>query len=208
MAAFTALAIASLASTALSTYGQVRSGKAAKAAGEHAAQAAESEAQLDDFNAHVADLQATDAIERGAEQEGKYRVNIRQTIGAQRAGYAGGNIDVGYGSAVDVQADAAFLGELDALTIRTNAGREAWGYNVQAIDLRKRAAITRKEGSFAQQAGAEQAKSAYLGAAGTIAGGTMSLMQMRYGFRDTASSSAGPTSSARIFTASDTQARG
>jgi len=72
--------------------------------------------------AEIADLQAKDAIERGALDEQRFRQSIRATIGAQRAGFAGANIDVGYGSAVDVQADAAFLGELDALTLRNNAG--------------------------------------------------------------------------------------
>lgn len=83
------------------------------------------------FGAALGEIQAKDAIARGAQEESKFRQGVRGLIGSQRAGFAAGNIDVSYGSAVDVQAESAFMGELDALTIRTNAAREAWGYRVQ-----------------------------------------------------------------------------
>lgn len=180
----TALAIAMFAgSTAVQTVSSVKQGKAAKKAGEKQREASESQAQLADYNAAVADLQGKDAIERGAEEESRFRTSVRGAIGSQRANIAAGNVDVSFGSAVDVQADAAFLGELDALTIRTNAARESWGYKVQAEDYRKRADITRKEGVYLEQAGRQNASAAYWGAAGNILGGGASLLQMRYGFK-------------------------
>ncbi len=179
MAAFTALALGSLA---FGAYNQIRAGQAAKKAGEAERRAAEASADLAEYNAAVADLQATDAVARGAEDESRFRTSVRGLIGAQRAGIAAGNVDVGWGSAVDVQADAAFLGELDALTIRTNAAREAWGYQVQAEDLRKRATIAREEGVMLEAAGRERRTSALVGAAGTVLGGTASLLERRYGF--------------------------
>jgi hypothetical protein len=81
-------------------------------------EAADSQADLADYNAAVAELQAKDAETRGAEEANRFRKSVNVMVGAQRAGFAAGNIDVGFGSAVDVQADAAFLGELDALTIQ------------------------------------------------------------------------------------------
>jgi hypothetical protein len=179
MAAFTALAIAGLA---LQAYGAVKSAKDAKKAGTAQQQAAESEAQIADYNAGIAELQAKDAIERGAETESRFRTQVRGLVGSQRAGVAAGNIDVGYGSAVDTQADAAYLGELDAQNIRTNAAREAWGFNVQATDLRKRAAIARKTGYYAGQAGKADATTAYIKGAGQLALGTAALVQQRYGY--------------------------
>lgn len=179
MAAFTAIAIASLA---VGVYSQIRAGQAARKAGQQQKQAAESTAELADYNASVAELQAADAIQRGEEEAHRFRMGVRGMIGAQRAGIAAGNIDVGYGSAVDVQADAAYLGELDALTITTNAAREAWGYKVAAQDLRKRAEIARKEGVYLERAGGQAATSAYIGAAGTVLGGTTSLLEAKYGF--------------------------
>lgn len=168
--------------TALSAYGQIRAGQAAKRAGEAQRDAAESQAQLADYNAAVADIQSRDALERGMEDEQRFRQKVRLLIGEQRAGQAAGNVDVGFGSAVDVQADAAFLGELDALQVRNNAAREAWGYKVQGEDLRKRAEIARKEGVYLEKAGGEQRTAAYTAAAGTILTGTTSLMMDRYGF--------------------------
>ena len=186
MAVMTTIAVIGLI---YSVYEGYKQGQAAKKAGEQQRSAAESQADLADYNAHVSDLQAQDAVERGAEQEGMYRAKIRGTIGTQRTMYGEGNIDVGYGSAADVQADSAFLGELDALTIRTNAAREAWGYKVQSEDLRARATIARKEGYYLEAAGQASANAAYAHAAGNVLAGTANLLQARYGF-------SGPTTSA------------
>lgn len=138
----------------LDSVGKVKAGNAAKRAGE--------------FNAQVAELQADDALQRGREDESRIRQGVRVGIGSQRAGFAGQNVDVGSGSAVDVQADAAYLGELDALTTRNNAMREAWGYRVEAQNYRM---------------GGQQAQSASRwNAAGTVLGGATSLYAARYGF--------------------------
>lgn len=181
MAAFTALAIASLAGMAISAYGQHKAGQAAEAAGNAQADVSESQAKVADFNAHVADLQAQDSVERGAEAENRFRDQIRGAIGAQRTGFAAGNIDVGFGSAVDVQGDAARLGELDALTIRTNAARESWGYQVQGFDYRQQARIDRKAGANQIIAGQVAATASNFAVASTLVGGTSSLLQAKYG---------------------------
>jgi hypothetical protein len=170
-----------IASAGVSAYGAYKQGKALKKAGEAVQRSAEDEAQLSDYNAGVAKLQAADALSRGADDEARFRDQVRGVIGAQRAGFAAGNIDVGFGSAVDVQADAATLGELDALTIRTNAAREAWGYQVNEIDLKKRGEILRKEGKNAAAAGRAQATAAYIGGAGTLLGSAGNLLQAKYG---------------------------
>lgn len=88
-------------------------------------------------NASMADAEAQDAVDRGQVAEQRQRLATRQTIGSSRASLAAQGVDVSSGSAADVQASEAGLGELDALTIRNNAAREAWGYKVQATDLRR-----------------------------------------------------------------------
>lgn len=170
--------------TGVSAFGQWRAGGAAKRAGEAGRRAAESQAELHDYNAAIAELQAADAIERGEEAASQFRQRVRQAIGSQRAGIAAQGVDVTYGSAVDAQADAEFLGELDALTIRTNAAREAWGFKVQSEDSRRRAEITRREGVMIEEAGNQQRTAARIGAVGSIIGGGASLLEARYGFRD------------------------
>lgn len=182
MGAFTTLAILGGVAAVGKAYGSIKAGDAAARAGVAERESAESAAGLFDYNAAVADLQASDAIARGAEEENRFRAGVRGIVGAQRAGFAAGNVDVGFGSALDVQADAAYLGELDALTIRTNAAREAWGYKVEAEDLRRRGQITRKEGKNAELAGREQRLQSRIGAASTILGTAGSLVGQKYGF--------------------------
>lgn len=182
MAAFTALSIIGLGLGAFQAVQGFRAGKSAKKAGEQQQEAAESEAGLTDYNAQVADLQAGDAVARGAEEEQRFRAGVRGLVGAQRAAFAASNVDVGFGSALDVQADTAMLGELDALQIRTNAAREAWGYQVQAVDLRERARITRKEGENLAKTGREQQRQHQIGAIGSLVGTGASFLEARYGF--------------------------
>lgn len=181
MAVMTAIAIAALATEAYSAY---RAGKAAKASGAASQAAANSQADLADYNAAVADVQAQDAVTRGAQDEARFRSGVRGMVGTQRAGFAAGNIDVSSGSAVDVQADTAYLGELDALQIKTNAAREAWGYTVQAQDLRKRAEIARKTGVFLEATGRTQATTAYVAGATSLVTGAANLYSAKYGFKN------------------------
>lgn len=191
MAAMTSLALGmAIAGTAVSAYGQIKAGKAAKRAGEANQRAAESQAELAEYNAGVAEIQARDALERGYDEENRFRQKVKLLIGEQTAGQAASNVDVNFGSAVDVRADAAFLGELDALQIRNNAAREAWGYKVQGEDLRRRAEIARKEGTMLNETGKAQASASYWGATGTIIGAGSSLLMDRYGFGKTRRSAA------------------
>jgi hypothetical protein len=179
----TALALSlAAAGTATQVIGDVKAGNAQKAAGQAQQAAANSQADLADYNASVADLQAKDAIDRGQQESDRYRTQVRGLIGSQRAGFAAGNVDVGYGSAVDTQADTAQLGELDALTIKTNAAREAWGYQVNATDLRQEATIARKTGVFQEQAGEARQTQSDFAAAGSIFSTGATLLSSKYGF--------------------------
>ena len=162
-----ALALA-IGGTTMSVRGQLQAGRAAKEAGESAA-------QREEFNAGIARQQAADAIARGADEESRFRAGVRGLIGSQRAGFAGQGVVAGFGSAADVQADAAFLGELDARQIRANAAREAWGFEVEAQDREKAADVARKGG----QVGAAAART---GAIGTVLGTGANLMMSRYGW--------------------------
>lgn len=140
-------------------------------------------AGVHDFNVAALEAQATDAIQRGKESELIFRQKLKQTIGSQRASFAAQGVDVGSGSPADVQADTARQGELDAITIRTNAAREAWGYSTQAQGETLQAAATRRLGTLqarntrdvgriqalnARVSGGAQLSAANWGAASTI----------------------------------------
>lgn len=118
-------------------------------------------------NADIADAQAQDALTRGKINEKKMRRQTEQTIGSQRVNLAAQGVEINSGSALDTQADAAYLGELDAKTIQTNAKKEAWGYKTQADNLRYQGRVAKKEGD--------------LGAFNTILGGAGSMLMAKYG---------------------------
>ncbi len=164
-------------------------------------QGSELNAGVHDFNAAALEMQATDAVSRGRDQEDRFRTQIKGLIGSQRASFAAQGVDVGSGSAVDVQEDTARQGELDALTIRTNAAREAWGYTVESEGETLQAEDTRKLGKLqaentrqvglaaalnARLGGSFQATAANFGAASTIVGGAASLVSIakQYGLID------------------------
>jgi hypothetical protein len=194
----TLIAVAAV-STGMQATAQHKAGQQAEAAGAAQQDVANSQADLLDYNAHNSDLQAADAVERGEETASRLALQVKSTIGRQRTGLAANNVDVGYGSAVDVQADAAYLGSLDESTARLNASRAAWGYSVQAEDQRRGAAIARKGGVNAAAAGQAAASASNWQVAGTLLGGTTSLLSQKYGFGGggesvtTLSSAPGPT---------------
>lgn len=109
-------------------------------------QAGRAEQRLANFNARQAELQAQDAITRGREAQQRLRQQVKQVRGTQRARFAGQNVVVGRGSSAQVDAETQVIGELDALTIRNNAAREALGYRTEAIDRRLRGKFARIEG--------------------------------------------------------------
>lgn len=88
--------------------------------------------QVGDTNARLSEMSASDAISRGDKSATLVQKQGQQTIGSQRAGLAAQGIDVNSGSASDVQSSTAAMAAQDALTVKNNAWREAWGYKVQA----------------------------------------------------------------------------
>ena len=146
-----------LAATAIGAVGQVQQAQATAASNKY-------NAQVQEMNATLADRRAKDAIERGADEEQKKRQQIAAIQGQQRAGMAANGVDLTFGSPLDTIVDTAVLGELDALTIRSNAYRESYDYQVQGVNARAGATMSNMTADAAQTAG-------WLNAAGTVLGG-------------------------------------
>lgn len=83
------------------------------------------------YNAKVAELQAKDALERGHMAESEHRRKVALLTGKQRASAGASGTVVDIGSNFDVISDTQFFGGMDALTLRHNATKEAWGYRAQ-----------------------------------------------------------------------------
>lgn len=96
------------------------------------------EGRAAETNARMADRQAQDAILRGERDAGESDRRAAALAGAQRATLAAQGLDLGSGTAASVLEDTAVKAARDATTIRNNAYREAYGYDVQAADLRTR----------------------------------------------------------------------
>lgn len=96
-------------------------------------QEAKAERVISKSNERIANVRAEDALKRGQEAVSLSRRRTKKLVGSQRASIAAQGIRTDVGSAQDVQQEAQDIGELDALTIKNNAAREALGFKTEAI---------------------------------------------------------------------------
>ncbi|EPY03485.1 hypothetical protein [Magnetospirillum fulvum] len=160
-AAVAAVAI-SVISAGMSAYGQMQQGEQQK-------KMADYQAAVGEQNAKISDRAAQDAEERGRVAEQQQRLKTSQMIGTQRSALASGGVQVDSGSALDVVADSAMLGEMDALTVRQNAEREAYQYRVQAYSSRTQAGMSTLAGNNAASNAAWGAGTTLIGGLGSAA---------------------------------------
>ena len=118
------IAVAGIAAASYSTYQQAKSAK----------EQAHYQSAVANNNKIIADRAADDSIKRGAVEEQRKRQDIELLKGKQIAGFAGSGTDLSSGSVFDVVGETAALGELDALTIRSNYARESYEKRVQGMN--------------------------------------------------------------------------
>lgn len=172
MAALTGALLALTAAKTISDFtGQRKAAAGAQSQGNY-------EGSLFDLNAGVADQQAADAIARGGEAVGRSQAATRQLTGSQRAAQAASGVDIGAGSPSDVIANDQTLGEFDAISIKQNAQREAWGYQVQAAN-------DRAQGNLARMGGRNQAISLRNQSFGTLLNGAADMYNIYDSFGKT-----------------------
>lgn len=127
----TALAVLAAGSAISGYIGSQNAAKGVKAQGKY-------EQSILEQNAQFAEQNAADVVEQGKVDELRHRAAIKGLIGTQRAIAGAAEININSGSIKDIQEETDLIGEIDALTIRNNAARQAWGYKVEAADLRNR----------------------------------------------------------------------
>ena len=91
--------------------------------------------QQNEANQRLAEIQGEDAINRGDQAVGEMRRRADKIQGSQKAALAAQGIDISAGSAADTLAETSYFKQLDEITIKNNARREAWGYKVQAQNM-------------------------------------------------------------------------
>lgn len=141
--------VATAAAGATSAYGQIQQGKVAAAVGRN--------------NQMMAEYAAKDAERRGEEQATQIAQRARQVFGAQRASMAAKGLDLGEGTAAELQDQTDFFGQTDAVTARNNGRREAW-------TDRQQGAMARYQGDAARANANLGAFSTLLGTGGKVAG--------------------------------------
>lgn len=147
-------------------------GAGAQAAGaSNAAKAQKSsllyDAQVADNNATIAEWQAQDAIRSGQLEEQGVRMQAAAVKASQRASMAANGIALDEGSAVDVLTSTDYLEERDALTVRDNALKSAWGYRTQGTNFADSARNARAGAKAISPTAA--AATSLLGSAGQVA---------------------------------------
>ena len=147
----------------ISAYGKYEAGQAQAATASYQAQVAAN-------NAAIAKENATLEMNAGEVAATNQGMKTRAMVGAEKAGQGAGGIDVNTGSTVAVRSGTEELGLLDAMTIRSNAARKAYGYQVAATSDTAQSQLDTMEASQAKQAGDIGALGTLLSSASSVGG--------------------------------------
>lgn len=115
------------------------------------------------YNARVAENAAQDTITAGVEAENVKRTETAQLLAKQRAQLGASGVDIGSGSALQLQEDTITLGEADALRIRGTAEAKAQALKTQST-------LTLAEGAAARTAAKNKQIGSLFKGAAAIAG--------------------------------------
>lgn len=121
-------------STVFTALGTLRQGKAEAAAHRYQAAVARN-------NQVYANRAAREAEEKGQREEYVQRLKTKAMVGRQRTAFASNGVLVDRDTAALATADTAQFGELDALTLRDNASREAARFRAQGANYAAEAGL-------------------------------------------------------------------
>lgn len=155
------LAIAAATTAAVGAASAIKSGQAADAA-------AQSQANMDDYNAKKQSQQADHANRMAGIKEDDQRRRARAAIGEQIASSG----EAGAGLNADLLRSSIYDEEMDTASIRYEGALQADGYDSASAMSTSNAAMARTQGSNAVSA-------SYLNAAGSIAGAATSYYGMK-----------------------------
>lgn len=160
---------ASLAGAGATAYGAYQSGKAGEETMKY-------QSEVDKYNAEVAYNNSLMEMDAGTEEARRQRLKTAIAIGQQKAEMGASGIDISDGNALDIIADTAEMGELDALMIEYGAEKRAANYLTQSGQYSAQSAMDLVSGQ-------NKATSGMINAAGTGLGGigTSASRWSRYG---------------------------
>lgn len=103
----------------------------------------EYEASISEANARLAENAAQTELRRGEREMQGSRLKTAALKSSQRASIAANGIDLASGTAQNILNTTDVMGEVDALTIESNAIASAWGYRTQSSNFRSDAIVRR-----------------------------------------------------------------
>lgn len=146
--------------TVVSAYGQYSQGQAAAKASQYNAAMADQNSKVQQQNAQI-------ASQSGSQQAAMQSMKTRALVGQTQANQGASGVtinDKGTPSTSDVTLSERELGRLDAVQIRTNATRHAYGYEVAAVNDKAQSQLDRFQATT-------QKTGSYLNAGGTLLSG-------------------------------------
>lgn len=175
-AAYAAVATAPAWLSAVGTIGTIASGIGGVVSAVGAIESANAQASASTYNAKVdaqnaqqATMNAHLASEAGAQQAMNQSLKTRAALGGIIANEAASGVDVNTGSSPLVRMSEHDLGQYDALTLRSNAAKEAYGYETQASSYQGSSQLQTQEAKNDKTAGIFNAGSTLLSSAGAAA---------------------------------------
>jgi hypothetical protein len=121
------------------------------------------QAGVNEYNAAVAENEAQEVQNKSVEEENLQRRRTAELLSKQRAQLGAANVDLGSGSALQLQEDTIALGEADALRIRSN-------YDAQVESLQSQSDLLTNQADFNRSAGQSAAVGSLLQGAAGVAG--------------------------------------
>lgn len=140
----------------------------AKRQGEANAQMYAYQAQIAKYNAQIDKQNADYARNVGEQQATNQGLKQRQVEGQILTSQAASGIDVRSGSAVDVRQSARKVGQMDLATIRSNAAKTAYDYEVKATNDLNQAGLYDAASSNARSAGNMNMLASLISTAGSV----------------------------------------
>jgi hypothetical protein len=120
-------------------------------------------------NAAVAKQDSNYAREAGDVEATNSGLRTKAEVGSTRAGMAAGNVDINTGSGSRVVASETAIGQENQATIRANAAKRAYGFDVKAAGDTATAGAMDVAATTSKEAGDISAISTVIGSAGNVA---------------------------------------
>lgn len=152
--------------TLLTIGSSVVSGIGAISQGNAAAASAGYNAQVAANNAKIATQNAQFAAAEGEQNTAAMSAKTRAIVGATLANQGASGIDINSDSSINVRESEAKLGMLDALNVRSEAARKAYGFQTESAAFKGQQGLYKSEQGFDRTAGYLDAFSSVLGGVG------------------------------------------